>query len=134
MTYSRAFERLVDGREDLAGLIAYGLHKLDKRSERERRRLQGLPDDPAAMSTWVDSLPQPYWTLLKDRSTRALDAIAEEVVHQHAPSIREEARRGGIFTAAWQGVVGNLTFLLLFLGLYGLLVLFGVPIPSLRIG
>ncbi|MEN3163679.1 hypothetical protein PJ900_23975 [Tistrella mobilis] len=128
-----AFERLLrKDQSNIVRLVAYALHRLDERDHIYARYNEGRDSSPMALAEWRRSLPARHWATLVDNAQSSLDAFAEQVVEADRSARGRNGER--FWSAVLTGVVSNLVFLVLFALLYGLLVLFGVPIPSLRIG
>lgn len=115
--YNPIFDRLApapNAKENIRGLIAYGLYKVAKREwaqgiwEREARKPTQAELDAYAR-TWTDSLLEG----LHERADSSLAGFGNVAVAEAMPSIREDALRGTTGKAITTSVIANAVYTLI---------------------
>lgn len=97
-SYNKVFETLVEGRDDLVGLVAYALYKWHKREWllRLRGQREPMPSDEEAFLATVFADLDSY----KERAKKALVQYGEAYVDDVRPQIAVEAIEGRISDVA----------------------------------
>lgn len=89
-SYNKTFERLVTGKDDLVGLLAYSLYKQSK-SDWIKRFKQRTPDGPTQpeLDAYADHLGDDDLNRLRGEAQSMLFSFADTFLQERMPSIRE---------------------------------------------
>lgn len=118
--YNAIFERLVDGPEDLAGMVAYGRYKWAKREwliEHQERR--GRPPSADELRHYREHWTDSQLGALIDTAEGALTAFTSAVLDAERPKIEAAALKQArsFWTDVGAGVISAFVYTLILIGL-----------------
>lgn len=95
--FSTIFQRLVNGPDDLVGLVAYGLYKESKRDWTLRyRRKHGHRPAEVALEEYHDTFSDSDLQRLRSEAEELMLAFADTIVEARRPEIERQALDRGL--------------------------------------
>ena len=132
--YNRIFESLVDGPDDLVGMIAYGRYKWAKREWIQQQCSEmGRSPGPAAMKSYAAHWTDSQLGSLNETAESALSEFTLNILQSEAPRIEAEALKQAqsFWTDVWAGVVGAFAYTLLLIAFAIILRIAGVDLVDI---
>ena len=113
--YNRIFESLVEGPDDLVGMIAYGRYKWAKREwiQKQSAVADGSPN-PAALLAYAEHWTESQLASLYETAESALSEFTLDIIESETPRIEAAALKQArsFWTDVWAGVVGAFAYTL----------------------
>lgn len=129
--YNRIFESLVDGPDDLVGMIAYGRYKWAKREWiQQQRSVAGQTPDATALKAYAEHWTDSQLGSLNETAESALSEFTLNILQSETPRIEAEALKQAqsFWTDVWAGVVGAFAYTLLLIAFAIILRIAGIDL------